>query len=325
MERKHVLFYRNGKRAGEPSAENMVKGELALNFTGGFEKIYLKNSDDKIISVSSDHLIQDVIDKQDKSVSDAIGLTIDSTSSDDVTYVYTPKNEILTECKTVDDSIEELAKRLKESLNLLNELKSNVYMLVTNLIVEYDRDANTQTISFDLKNGDSSTVASEVVIYKYFGDDDEPQNLYDETLVSSGSVTTSISHNKEIYSITVTPNLAGALPIKSETTRYLCYVCSSERSEFSSSDWVKLCTSNAKRYMSDGTNFTADIETADNEYIYVVVPISIRVLYITSEGITVPMIKLNGTYADNTGDFFVYRNSTPLVENAWSLKIYHVM
>jgi hypothetical protein len=319
--RKHLLHYRNGQGNAKPSAASLVNGEIAMTYTDNYEKLYIKNSVDRVIDFSSDHIINERIDSQDKNVSDAIGLTIDTESSDEVNYVYKPSNQLLTECKTVNDSIEYLAGKLEESLNLINQLKSNVYVTLANFTVEYDRENNQQILSFNLTNGGETTVSSQVVIEKYEGDNTTSSVVYHGEMVSSGTTTDIVDSNKERYVLYVTPSLSGALTTKVEETRYMCYVASYADDDTCKDNIVK---SNAFRYMSNGISFTASLTTGVGEYIYILVPTYIRVLYVMNDGITVPMTELSNTIGDGSGDFRIYKNTTALDDCDWNLTIYHV-
>lgn len=54
QELKHTILHYRSSGNTEPQAANLMHGEIALNYKEGNEKIFLKNSANKIISISSD-------------------------------------------------------------------------------------------------------------------------------------------------------------------------------------------------------------------------------------------------------------------------------
>ena len=114
--RKTVLHYRNGSDASFPTAENMYHGEIALNYTEGNEKLFIKNNSGTVIPFDSEPSIKAYINSQDANMASAVGLTI-FTQEGDNSYSYSPQAELISGCQSVAEAIEILAQGTEQDIS----------------------------------------------------------------------------------------------------------------------------------------------------------------------------------------------------------------
>ena len=114
--RKTVLHYRNGSDASYPTAENMHHGEIALNYTEGNERLFIKNNSGTVIPFVSEPSIKAYINSQDANMASAVGLTI-FTQEGDNSYSYSPQAELISGCQSVAEAIEVLAQGTEQDIS----------------------------------------------------------------------------------------------------------------------------------------------------------------------------------------------------------------
>ena len=317
--RKRILHFRNGSGTQKPAANQLEYGEIAMTYTNLHEKLYTKSSTNAVVEFSADHLIHDRIDEQDERVSDAIGLS-ETTNTDDnhVNYVYVPTNDLLSECHTMNDSVEYLANKVKDCLALIETIKSNVYMIETGFVVQPNDTFTMENISFAITNNGNPTTPTSVNVTKYVNDAATGTTIINVEAQSSGSATSNIEGSKEKFVIDVVPNLPGALSTKVEINMYLSYVGTSSLTTLTTSVMESF-----DKAMSDGVKFEKDVHTNNGEYIWICVPSELRVLFVSDNGMQVTLDEHVQTISTSNGEYSCYRNYKMLVENTWHLVIKH--
>jgi hypothetical protein len=316
--RKKILHYRNGSGNAQPVAGNMEKGEIAMTYTHDYETLYIKNSANTVVPFSSDHIREDWTNDQDEKVSSAIGLTINTeVDTGEVNYSYHPTSELLQECTTMYDSVECLAGELQNCLELIEQMKQNVYMIDLGFKVEPNAAVTANTVSYSTTFNGNPTNPKTAVVSKRVNDGTSTV-IINNTTQSSGSTVSVIEGAKEVFTIEVEPNLTGAMNMKSEITKYLCYVGHS-----SATTLTETIVNGFTKKLSDGEKFDAEVTTAYGDYIWILVPSSIQVAYVTSGGITVTLDQTTKTFTNSMGTFTAYRSYKQLDVATWPLVIYN--
>lgn len=312
---KTVLLYRTSGE-NKPSTSNLQYGELAMGYASGKEKLYLKNTNNQIASFISetqidnklitkadwgttleDYKIEDgvtktelsttantldnKIDVQDNRVADAVGLAASNASEDgEYRYVYASKNEILTEFHNASDSIDYLATQLKACKELIESMKQNIYMMEVDFTVTPNADYSAETVSFSVTHNGEPTSPSATTITKTVNNY-EPVVIFSGTSETSSAFTSTIEGAKEHYEILVYPNSTLGIPVKSEVFKYLSFVGAS------SADTITKHVYRAfDKEMSNGIGIEKTVTTKNGEYVWIVVPDSLQVTYVTNSGMT---------------------------------------
>ena len=72
----HITHKKSAVADKAPNAENILDGEIAVNYSKDTERLYIKNASDEIIPFSSDHIIKDYVDKSNSVIIDGINNTV---------------------------------------------------------------------------------------------------------------------------------------------------------------------------------------------------------------------------------------------------------
>ena len=72
----HITHKKSAVADKAPNAENILDGEIAVNYSKDTERLYIKNASDEIIPFSSDHIIKDYVDKSNSVIIDGIINTV---------------------------------------------------------------------------------------------------------------------------------------------------------------------------------------------------------------------------------------------------------
>ena len=316
--RKYIQHYRTSGTTS-PQASKLVHGEIAVGFHRHGEKLFIKNDANTVTEFSSDELLKVVRDEQDIKVAGASGIVPNTESETGiVTYQYMPSAEILNEFDNMSDSVDFLAGKLKECLDLIEEMKSNVYMIDVNFNVEPNSAHTSYNVSYACEYNGNPTTPQSCTITKYVNDGSGTVIL-SNTSTASASTTSNITGNKEQYVLEVVPDLAGALNTRSELTRYMCYVGASSATTMTSS-----IVAGFDKYTSDGIGFIAQENTVYGEYLWIVIPSFINIAYVTCEGISVTLDQEVQTVTNTLGSFKCYRSYKALDTASWRLKINHI-
>lgn len=68
----HITHKKSSVAGKAPNAENILDGEIAVNYANDTERMYIKNASGEIIPFSSDHIIKDYVDKSNSVIIDSI-------------------------------------------------------------------------------------------------------------------------------------------------------------------------------------------------------------------------------------------------------------
>ena len=316
--RKYLQHFRTSG-ISQPNAQGMLHGEIAVGYNRFHEKFFIKNTTNTITEFSSDEQLKEIRDTQDEKVAYATGL-VPNTEQDTgvVNYTYQPQAEILNEFDNMNDSVDFLAGKLKDCLDSLEELKSNIYVIDTNFEVEPNSGVTSYTVGYECMYNGNPTTPQSCTITKYVNNGSGTVIL-DNTSTSSATTTSAITGNKEQYVLEVVPNLTGALNTRSEITKYVCYVGASSATTMTST-----IAGGFQKYTSDGIKFNANVSTGTGDYIWIIVPSYINVQYATSNGITVTLNQEVQTISNSLGTFKCYRSYKALDIAAWPLVIYNL-
>lgn len=314
--RHHLQHYRNGSNVTKPNASNLYQGEIAVGYFADNEKLYVKNSLDKVVQFSADGVMENKLTEQGIRLSDTLGLSA-KTENDTTYFEYKPTSELLKGFGTMNESVDYLAGQVKNCLELIQSVKSSVFMLSTDFTVEPNEACTEEVITYATTNNGVVTTPKSVVITKILSDT-VTQTLLSVQNQSTGTVTSSISLAKEIFTIKVEPNLEGAMSNLLEVTRYLCFVGHSPKETLTMND-----VESFSKCVSDGIQLKKEVITSDNEYIWICVPQELRVYYVTNDGMQVPCYAETLSVITNWGTMTCYRSNALLLANTWSLVINH--
>lgn len=318
--RIHMLHYKSATQGATPAASEMLYGELAMRYKNDDEKLFVKNTSNNIVEFSPDHTTNTRIDEQDERLSNSIGLTEETDTDSRKTYSYKPSNEMLSECQTMNQSVETLATQLKNCLDSVEKIKANQYFIETNFDIQASSDYTAETVTYSTTCNGVATVPKSVTITKSVNDGDEETILSNES-TAQGSVTSEVKGAKERFTILVTPNLTGALQTRVEKNRFICYVGSNTGDTLDLSGLQSL-----SKTMSEGKEFECTVSTTEGSYIWLCVPSSLGVALVTSGGILVPLASTQVSLTiDGFGTFNCYRSANQLKANEWELVVKHVL
>lgn len=223
-------------------------------------------------------VVEEHFNTQDEKIANAVGLVV-TTGDKFNEYTYASDNVMLAECHTASQSIDYLAGQLKDCLDLIEELKTNIYMIEANFQVTPDTNFTLENISYTLTHNGQPVNPNEVTITKIVNDG-EPIVLFNSPQ-SASAFTSSISGAKEYFSLLAKPDSSLGIPTKSEIFRYLCYVGTSTEDSMKKSIFRSF-----DRNVSDGTGFNKSVSTNRGEYVWIVVPKQLQVVSVTHGGIT---------------------------------------
>ena len=130
---------------------------------------------------------------------------------------------------------------------------------------------------------------------------------------TSGSLTTNIEGNREIFKFEVTKT--GRTNKSTSTTRYLCYYGGNPVSTMNAEILNTL-----NKVSATGVSFNPKVTTKDNDYIWLVVPSYLSISRVTSSGFNVTL-DTPQTITNTLGSFKAYRTANPLTPATWNLVI----
>ena len=318
-ERAHLQLYRTSGTT-QPESSEMKYGELGIGYKKNHEKIFIKNTEDTISEFSSDTLLKEVRDTQDGKVASSTGLVADYTSETGVVdYRYSPSSPALAEFDNMNDSVDYLASQLQVCLDQIEEFKQNIYVIDTNFTVEPNVSFTSYIVSYECINNESPTTPESCTITKYVNNG-SGSVILDNTYTASASTESQITGNKEQFVLEVVPDLPGALNIKSELTRYICYVGAS-----SATTMTAQIVEGFDKYASDGVKFACDtVDTDNGDYLWFIVPSFISIQYVTSQGMEVTLNNEVQTITNTLGTFKCYRSYKQLAEATWEPVVFHI-
>lgn len=317
--RKYLQHFRSSGTT-QPDATGMKYGEIAIGYKKFHEKLYIKNDINTITEFSSDEQLKEIMDTQDIRVAEAAGLGVNTVpESGDVSYVYQPGSTVLNNFTDMSAAVDYLADQLQGAYDIINELKSNIYVIDTNFDVEPNSNFTQYNVSYSCMYNDNPTIPSGCTITKYVNDGSGTVIL-NNTGVSSATTTTNITGNKEHYVLEVVPDLAGALNTKSEVTRYLCYVGAT-----SATTMTAQIADTFNKYVIDGDKFVAQENSNNGDYMWIIVPSFISVQFATSSGITFSLDTEIQTISNTLGSFKCYRSYKALDTASWTIVVHNIM
>ena len=130
---------------------------------------------------------------------------------------------------------------------------------------------------------------------------------------TSGSLTTNIEGNREIFKFEVTKT--GRTNKSTSTTRYLCYYGGNPATTMNAEILNTL-----NKVSATGVSFNPKVTTKDNDYIWLVVPSYLSISRVTSSGFDVTL-NTPQTITNTLGSFKAYRTANPLTPATWNLVI----
>lgn len=130
---------------------------------------------------------------------------------------------------------------------------------------------------------------------------------------ASGTVTTSVTGNKEVIALTVTKSGLGTKT--SSVTKYVCYYGANAATAISETVINALTT-----VITTNASFNPSITTTSGQYMWLVVPSFLAVNKVTSSGFDVPF-EAATTITTSLGTFKAYRTTNALTAATWKLII----
>ena len=135
-ERKHLLHVKSSQLNGEsngpklPTADQIEYGELAVNYANGHETISLKNSDNQVVTFSSDKQNEAKFASKERvaEIDETTSKTFDVMNTScgfNEEIAYLPQNNLIKDAKSLSEAIEKIADGLEEA-NATFETKTRV-------------------------------------------------------------------------------------------------------------------------------------------------------------------------------------------------------
>ena len=193
----------------------------------------------------------------------------------------------------------------------IDKLNDTVYPIILNFNINTDIIAMSTSIHYSISSDGKPLIPSTMKISKQVNDNMDTILL--NIPATSGSLTTNIEGNREIFKFEVTKT--GRTNKSTSTTRYLCYYGGNP-----------VATMNAEilntlnKVSATGVSFNPKVTTKDNDYIWLVVPSYLSISRVTSSGFDVTL-DTPQTITNTLGSFKAYRTANPLTPATWNLVI----
>ena len=193
----------------------------------------------------------------------------------------------------------------------IDKLNDTVYPIILNFNINADIIAMSTSIHYSISSDGKPLIPSTMKISKQVNDNMDTILL--NIPATSGSLTTNIEGNREIFKFEVTKT--GRTNKSTSTTRYLCYYGGNP-----------VATMNAEilntlnKVSATEVSFNPKVTTKDNDYIWLVVPSYLSISHVTSSGFDVTL-DTPQTITNTLGSFKAYRTANPLTPATWNLVI----
>lgn len=204
--------------------------------------------------------------------------------------------------------IEDTKASLQNSIDKLND---TVYPIILDFNINSNVETLTSSINYSVTSEGKTLVPDIMKISKQVNDNTDLILL--NTPSASGSLTSNIEGNREIFKFEVTKT--GRTSKSTSTTRYLCYYGGNP-----------VATMNAEilntlnKVSATEVSFNPKVTTKDNNYIWLVVPSYLSISRVTSSGFDVTL-DTPQTITNTLGSFKAYRTANPLTPATWNLVI----
>lgn len=130
---------------------------------------------------------------------------------------------------------------------------------------------------------------------------------------ASGTVSSSVTGNKEVITLSVTKSGLGTKTVSS--TKYVCYYGANAATDISETVINALMAS-----ITTGVGFNPTVITSAGQYIWLVVPSYLTINKVTSAGFEVPVTAAT-TITTSLGTFKAYRSTNQLTAATWKLTL----
>lgn len=190
-----------------------------------------------------------------------------------------------------------------------------VYAVDSNFKVEANTGLTEYIVAYETTYEDKPVSPKACKVTKYVNDN-PGKVILENSNVSGTTVTSNIEGNKERYVLEVTPDASIAFKSKSEVTRYVFYVGSISGDTISSEDIEKL-----DKHIGDGERLIVKENSSNGQYMWFVIPDSLNVQSITSEGIDVKLSDNVQDLSNDLGNFKCYRSNKLLTSANWNIII----
>ena len=193
----------------------------------------------------------------------------------------------------------------------IDKLNDTVYPIILNFNINADIIAMSTSIHYSISSDGKPLIPSTMKISKQVNDNMDTILL--NIPATSGSLTTNIEGNREIFKFEVTKT--GRTNKSTSTTRYLCYYGGNPATTMNAEILNTL-----NKVSATGVSFNPKVTTQDNDYIWLVVPSYLSISRVTSSGFDVTL-DTPQTITNTLGSFKAYRTANPLTQATWNLVI----
>lgn len=204
---------------------------------------------------------------------------------------------------------EDLMKQFLAMSDNISELQDTVYPITLSLNVSYVAPA--YSVSFTVRNQGQPFVGDTLLLSKTLANG--TVKTLSNIPASDGVASTTMESNREIFTLTV--GAKGHTTKSVSTTRYTCYAGSNEATSITETVIDKL-----QKYSTTGVSFNPKVTTANNQYIWLIVPQHLTISKVTSSGFDVPLSTVQNI-TTSLGVFKAYRTVNALAAATWNLVI----
>lgn len=232
----------------------------------------------------------------------------------DNTIIFTFNKDVLSEINisgnyyNIQKYIEDTKALLQNSIDKLND---TVYPITLGFNVNSNAETMVTSINYSITSEGKALVPDTMKISKQINDNTDLILL--NTPNASGSLTTNIEGNREIFKFEATKT--GRTSKSISATHYLCYYGSS-----SVKDMTTDVMNTLSKVSSTGVSFNPQINTNNDEYIWLIVPNYLTISHVTSAGFDVTLTVAQ-TVTNSLGTFKAYRTVNTLSAERWNLII----
>ena len=315
---KKILLYRTSGTT-EPPIDDIECGELAMSYLADNEKLYIKNTNDKITSFIGNGILNDKLIKlQDPKLVFTVTPSHNSDITENTIYFKSQYSGNTTITKITNDNVRKI---------LLNQSTANTATLTSTI------SASKETFIIEtipISDNDTPIVKSETRYMCFLGAstaetvNKNTYTTFGKELSDGNDFSKTIHTNRGEYAYVIVPKSLHVLAITADGIKFKTNdAVDVQGSDISMNDVVAHVASGETKPYVNYDAYIKDETTIDNpEYTEAVVDSEGKILYSKSNDGTVYQADLSSeTVSDEFGDMVAYRSTNLLDDADWNIVV----
>lgn len=290
--RKHIQFHHSLSGTSFTDKENLYHGEPAIGLKPNHEKLFFKNANGDIITISSDELIE--------SLSNAIGVGVSGTTNN--RFIYSSELPHISGCTNLNEAVEDTASR---ALYVTPSIETNLNVAMVDV-----NGTKRPRYSFDIE-----TDVLHVTLYKMVNG--ERVELYTGTESRYGGDVT-INAIEEEYVLEFIPSDTPNIVIQETLFAYICCTTTTPNEQIDANTVAQL-----NFIITTDKELSTTITTAQGDYIWFLIPSTLNLEEVTSHNIDIIVDdQVRGNLEATIGSLTCYRTLKQLIGHDWKSRIF---